>query len=287
MRLTVILVCFAGISLAIQAKKKPVWKVDNNAPGIVFIEDTWGIDKTECTNFHWLEFLNWTAVTYGKNSLEYSSLLPDTTAWNTLGEKYEGYDTLYLRHPAFRDFPVVGVSYEQMLAYCQWRSDRVFEYKLIIGGYITFQRRRNLDSIISIAAFRNGKLNWIPNIESVDQVPHYQLPTPLQWGKAVNFAENEFKKLSKRKIERINQLTKQKEEHPFPSPVEPNFKHEQKKCIYLLNLNMSEQLRDEHLIVGQNWLSNKELDQTDVYKSPFSKNPLTVGFRCVFQWEQR
>lgn len=287
MRLTVILVCFAGISLAIQVKRKPVWKVDNYAPGIVFIEDTWGIDRTECTNFHWLEFLNWTAETHGKNSTEYSSLLPDTAAWNTLGEKYEGYDSQYLRHPAFRDFPVVGVSYEQMQAFCEWRSDRVFEYKLIIGGYITFQRRRNLDSIISIAALRNGKLNWIPNIESVDKVPTYQLPTEDQWKKALVFATNTFNKLSKRKINRINLMTKPFSSYPFPVQVYPYFKQEPKNCLYLLNLNMSEQLRDKNKIVGQNWLGNVELDQTDEIKTPINKNPLTVGFRCVFQWEQR
>jgi hypothetical protein len=283
MRIIVILIGLACFSLSLQLKKKATWKVANEAPGIVFIEENWGIDQTECTNFNWLEFLFWTSEIYGKNSPEYKAILPDTAAWNSLGHLYEDYDSHYLRHPAYRNFPVVGVSYQQMQAYCQWRSDRVFEYKLVTEGFIPFKRKQQVDSIISIKALREGKLSWIPHIETVDQVPHYQLPTPLQWGKAVNFAENEFKKLSKRKIERINRLTKQKEEHPFPSPVEPNFKHEQKKCIYLLNLNMSEQLRDEHLIVGQNWLNNKELDQTDVYKSPFSKNPLTLGFRCVLQ----
>lgn len=287
MRIIVILIGLACFSLSLQLKKKATWKVTKEAPGIVFIDENWGIDQTECTNFNWLEFLFWTSEVYGKNSPEYNAILPDTTAWNTLGHLYEEYDSHYLRHPAYRNFPVVGVSYQQMQAYCQWRSDRVFEYKLIVGGFITYKRKRNIDSIISVSALRAGKLAWIPNIEIVQLVPHYQLPTESQWKKAVVYAENEFKKCSKRKIERINQMTKVNEDHPSPSIVEPNFRREQKNCLYLLNLNMSEQLRDETLIVGQNWLGNRELDQTDEIKSTFTKNPLTVGFRCVFEWETR
>lgn len=287
MRIIVILIGLACFSLSLQLKKKATWKVTKEAPGIVFIEENWGIDQTECTNFNWLEFLLWTSEVYGKNSPEYNAILPDTAAWKTLGHSYEDYDSHYLRHPAYRNFPVVGVSYQQMQAYCQWRSDRFFEYKLIVGGFITYKRKRNIDSIISVSALRAGKLAWIPNIEIVQLVPHYQLPTESQWKKAVVYAENEFKKCSKRKIERINQMTKVNEDHPSPSIVEPNFQREQKNCLYLLNLNMSEQLRDETLIVGQNWLGNRELDQTDEIKSTFTKNPLTVGFRCVFEWETR
>jgi hypothetical protein len=50
---------------------------------------------------------------------------------------------------------------------------------------------------------------------------------------------------------------------------------------------MSEQLRDPQLIVGQNWLGNIELDQTDEINTTFNKNPLTIGFRCVFEWQTR
>ena len=287
MRIIVILIGLACFSVSIQLKKKAIWKVKNEAPGIVFIEENWGIDQTECTNFHWLEFLFWTSEIYGKNSPEYKAILPDTAAWKTLGHSYEDYDSHYLRHPAYRNFPVVGVSYQQMQAYCQWRSDRVFEYLLVKEGFIPFKRKPHLDSIISIKALRTGKLSWIPNIEGVNLLPHYQLPTESQWKKAAVYAENEFKKLSKRKVERINQMTKVNEDHPSPSVVEPNFRKEQKKCLYLLNLNMSEQLRDKTLIVGQNWLGNRELDQTDEIKSTFTKNPLTVGFRCVFEWQTR
>jgi hypothetical protein len=42
----------------------------------------------------------------------------------------------YLRHPNKRNFPVVGLSLEQVRLYTIWRSDRVFEMYLINAGYL-------------------------------------------------------------------------------------------------------------------------------------------------------
>jgi sulfatase modifying factor 1 len=40
----------------------------------------------------------------------------------------------YLRHPAYRDYPVVGVNWLQANDYCAWRTDRVNEVILIREG---------------------------------------------------------------------------------------------------------------------------------------------------------
>ena len=42
----------------------------------------------------------------------------------------------YLRHPSYREYPVVGVSWEQANDYCIWRTDRVNERILIDAGLI-------------------------------------------------------------------------------------------------------------------------------------------------------
>ena len=42
--------------------------------------------------------------------------------------------TQYFRHPAYQDYPVVGVSWQQAVDYCDWRTDRVNERRVIEAG---------------------------------------------------------------------------------------------------------------------------------------------------------
>ena len=74
--------------------------------------------KYEATNFDYLEFLYWTKLHKDKNA--YNELLPDTLKWSkNLGYR-EKYIKYYLRHPGFRNYPLVNVSFEQANAYCAW-----------------------------------------------------------------------------------------------------------------------------------------------------------------------
>ena len=47
----------------------------------------------------------------------------------------EPYVRYYYSHPTYSFYPVVGVSWEQASAYCQWRTDRVNEQILVLGQY--------------------------------------------------------------------------------------------------------------------------------------------------------
>ncbi len=98
-------------------------------PGTVKINDTLYADKEEITNFSWYEFVFWTKQKYGAASKEYISTLPDTLVWRENGSYNEPYVVYYHKHPAYRNYPAVGISYEQAVDYCKWRTERVREYK--------------------------------------------------------------------------------------------------------------------------------------------------------------
>ena len=95
------------------------------------------MDETEVSNQDWLDYLHWINITFPTDNELYYNALPDTLVWRKPLSYNEPYVDNYLRHPAFQDYPVVGVTWEQAQEYCVWRTDRTNENILRERGIMT------------------------------------------------------------------------------------------------------------------------------------------------------
>ncbi|RFZ91861.1 gliding motility lipoprotein GldJ [Mucilaginibacter conchicola] len=92
------------------------------------------MDETEVSNQDWLDYLHWINITFPNDNELYYNALPDTLVWRSPLSYNEPYVDNYLRHPAFQDYPVVGVTWDQAQEYCVWRTDRTNENILRARG---------------------------------------------------------------------------------------------------------------------------------------------------------
>ncbi len=115
------------------------------------------MDETEIANIHWLEYLYYIRLDSSREF--YESTLPDTTVWARDLAYNDPYVDSYLRHPGFRFFPVVGVSWKQANDYCSWRTAVVNQKLLEDAG---------------LAESEAG-------LESGVTLPNYRLPTEAEW----------------------------------------------------------------------------------------------------------
>ena len=119
------------------------------------------LDQTEIANIHWLEYLHY--IQRDSSETYYQSALPNTTVWEKELAFNTPYVSNYLRYPGFRYYPVVGVSWEQAIDYCRWRTEAV-----------NMQR--------AMEYFGEDYIEGdIPPIESGIYLPEFRLPTEAEW----------------------------------------------------------------------------------------------------------
>lgn len=178
------------------------------------------MDETEVSNVYWLEYLYWTKRVYGEDYPEiYAKALPDTLVWRSKLAYNEPYVDYYLRHPAYNDYPVVGISWLQANDFCAWRSDRVNEAILIREGLFEhFPQQYNEDHFSTDAylagQYESGKrVDGLPDLapdkefrnvrmEDGIMLPRYRLPTEAEWEfAAYGLIGNSFQELvTQRKV---------------------------------------------------------------------------------------
>ncbi|OCB74362.1 gliding motility lipoprotein GldJ [Flavobacterium crassostreae] len=118
----------------------------NNTPTQQHVQSFY-MDETEVTNFMYLEYLDWLKSVFPPSEESYKHIYegasPDTLVWrNRLGYN-ETMTNNYLRHPAYANYPVVGVNWIQAVEFSKWRTDRVNEAILEKKGYLKKDAKSN------------------------------------------------------------------------------------------------------------------------------------------------
>ena len=124
----------------------------NNSPNQQHVQSFF-MDETEVTNKMYTEFLFWIKNVFPPTDENYKNIytgvIPDTLVWrNRLGYN-ETMTNNYLRHPAYADYPVVGVNWIQAVEFSKWRTDRVNENILEREGYLKKDNKIKLGSDVT------------------------------------------------------------------------------------------------------------------------------------------
>ena len=111
----------------------------NNTPNQQHVQSFY-MDETEVTNVMYMEYLDWLKRVFPPDQENYKNIYegasPDTLVWrNRLGYN-ETMTNNYLRHPAYGNYPVVGVNWIQAVEFSKWRTDRVNENTLEQVGFL-------------------------------------------------------------------------------------------------------------------------------------------------------
>ncbi|MEG3658135.1 gliding motility lipoprotein GldJ [Arenibacter palladensis] len=180
----------------------------NNTPTSQHVQSFY-MDETEVTNVMYLEYLDYLKSVYPPENPKYvhiyTGALPDTLVWrNRLGFN-ETMTNNYLRHPAYAEYPVVGVNWIQATQFAEWRTDRVNEVMLEREGYLSEDAKYKVingeaEGGFSTEAYLNrpesvynGQIDSLQGKKKRDSVsvfakrssgvilPEYRLPTETEW----------------------------------------------------------------------------------------------------------
>lgn len=166
----------------------------NNVPRRVTVASFY-MDITEVRNVDYREYLNWISKVFTSFPQVYTQALPDTLVWRRRLAYNEPYVENYLRHPAYHNYPVVGVSWLQATDYCKWRTDRVNEHALIDHGILERNPNQvdedNFNTQAYLAGqYESGVKENLPTLDGGERhatmedgimLPNYRLPMEAEW----------------------------------------------------------------------------------------------------------
>ncbi len=170
----------------------------NNVPRKVTVRSFY-MDETEVKNLDYQEYLYWLGRVYGTDYPEVvRKAQPDDNVWRDKLSFNEPLVENYFSHPAYRDYPVVGVTWLQATDYCAWRTNRVNENILIQMGVLDMDPDQTNENNFNTDAYLAGQYEGLvqEDLEDLNPsgagtrkvnkrdgilLPNYRLPTEAEW----------------------------------------------------------------------------------------------------------
>lgn len=168
----------------------------NNIPRRVTVSSFY-MDQTEVRNVDYREYLHWVRRVFVDYPEVYKKALPDSLVWRRPMAYNEPYVKYYFRHPAYNEYPVVGVNWLQATDYCVWRTDRVNERLLIDEKILNPDPNQINEENFHTESYLAGQYEGLVNqnlpdldpnkdtrrvrLEDGILLPRYRLPTEAEW----------------------------------------------------------------------------------------------------------
>lgn len=229
--------------------------MDRIPPGTILLNKNFGVDILEMRNIDYLSFLNNIANIYGKQSKQYKNAVPNPNVWK--GYIFDGIDLEkeYFKNSTFYNNPLVGVTYNQALMYCDWRSEYI-------------------NRLYEVYHIKYDKSIGVPKKVT------YRLPLPQEWDKIAltdsiyipdeGMVKPDFKNITNTANTHINK--------GLTSSVFYYWKN--KIGLYAFDDNVSEMTSEEGVSRGCNWTGGKENANCS-----YEEAENWIGFRCVVDVE--